>query len=97
MKKIGLLTVALLLLLPLSGLARDRLTWEQRSTSKLTRAVTTYQLETAEDGSVQVREAGSLPVGTHVVFADYDRELQLSKVIYMAGGSETPALIRDRD
>lgn len=97
MKKIGLFAVILWLLLPCAGMARDRLTWEQRSTSKLTRSVTTYAVDRAEDGSAQVREMGSLPAGTHVVFADYDRELQLSKVIYMAGGSETAAFIRDRD
>ena len=98
MKKIRIvLCMAICLLLPLTGLARNQLTWEQRSTNKLTRAVFTYVIEQGEDGTPQVRETGSLPAGTHIVFADYDRDTGLSKVVYNKSGSETEAWIRDRD
>jgi hypothetical protein len=64
--------------LPSAGLVRDQLTWEQRATSKMTRTVATYVVEQGEDGTLLVREAGSLPTGTHIVFCDYDRETKLT-------------------
>lgn len=98
MKKLQLICLlGFCLLLPLTGLARAQLTWEQRATSKLTRSVLTYVVEQGEDGTPLVREAGSLPAGTHVVFCDYDRDTQLCKIIHNNTGSETAAWIRDRD
>ncbi len=97
MKRWVICILGLCLLLPLTGLARDQLTWEQRSAGKLTRAVATFVVEPGEDGTPQVREVGSLPAGTHVVFCDCDRETKLSKIVHNITGSETEAWIRDRD
>lgn len=92
-RKLFVLAV-IFMLLPTMAFATSQEEWDLTCRSKTTGTVTLYSISIADDGTKTAHEVGSLSSGKYIHVNDFNDDLRMFFISYLANGSRKEAYIK---
>ena len=80
-------------LFPILALATSQEEWDLTCRSKTSGTVTLYSISIADDGTKTAQEIGSISAGKYIHVNDFDDDLRMFFISYLANGSRKEAYI----